>query len=82
MGRTSCPACGATVDIAEDVDTGEKVPVEIHTDSSSEADRYRIVGHNPLRIQKVRKDAAGGYFPNHLFDCPGANAGRVNVGGS
>lgn len=76
MGRTSCPACGATVDVATDVETGAKVPLEVHTDSSSDADRYRIVELNPLKVQKVQRGQAGDYFPTHLYDCPAHNAGR------
>lgn len=80
MGRTACPSCGATVDVAEDIDTGEKVAIEVNTDASSDADRYRIVDLNPLKVQKVSPGQVGDYFPAHLFDCPAHGAGLVGRG--
>lgn len=76
MARTSCPNCGAKVDVAEDVDTGENVAVELFTEPPGVPPRYRFVGHNPLRVKKVDTRAPGDHFPAHWFDCPAHNAGR------
>lgn len=76
MGRTRCPACGATVDVAVDIE-GRRVVLEVHTDPSSDAARYRIVALNPLTVEPVSKGAAGDYYPDHYFDCPAHGAGRL-----
>jgi hypothetical protein len=72
-----CRACGANIDIAEDMDSGERIPLERNTDPSADADRYRIVEVNPLRVRQVPKAAAGDYYPDHRFDCKDFNAGRT-----
>lgn len=78
MPRTNCPACGATVDVATDVTTGEKIPLEINTDASGEAPRYRFVTPGPdLRVERVAEDAAGDFYPDHRWDCKDFNAGRT-----
>lgn len=78
MALSNCPACGATVDVARIDGTEETVPLELSSDASLEAPRYRIVGQNPTCV--VRVVAAGevvGNFPaDHRFDCAGFNAGR------
>lgn len=76
MGRSSCPSCGANVDIARDVKTDQPVVLEVHTDASSEAPRYRIVGDLPLVVERVPDGYPGDYFPDHKYDCPAFNAGR------
>lgn len=76
MARTNCPACGASVQVARVSDKSKMVTLEVHTDASADTDRYKIVGHRPLRVIKVATGAYGDYFPDHQFDCPGANAGR------
>lgn len=78
MGRTNCPACGATVDVARDVDTNETVVLEINTDASGDAARYRYVSPGPeLLVQRVPDSAGGDFFAEHAFDCPESNAGRT-----
>ena len=79
MGQTSCPACGASVNVARDVNTGEVVVLEVNTDASSDAARYRIVSHGPpqLTVERVADDAAGDFYPDHKFDCPDFNAGHT-----
>lgn len=76
MARSSCPACGATVDVAQIEGTEESVPLEIHTDASSDAPRYRIVKHDPMTAQRVPEGAVGNFSPDHRYDCPAFNAGR------
>lgn len=76
MARSSCPSCGATVDVAKIAGTDDAVPLEVHTDSSNDAERYRIIGHDPLTAERVPESAPGDYWPDHRFDCPGRNAGR------
>lgn len=76
--RVRCEACGATVDVAKIQGTDETVALEVHTDPSSDAERFRIVGLNPLTVERVVKGALGDFYPNHHFDCPAHNAGRVN----
>lgn len=76
MARTSCPACGATVDVARINDTDESVALEIHPDASSDAPRYRMIAMNPMRVVRVKDGAPGDFRPDHQYDCPGANAGR------
>lgn len=78
MGRTSCMSCGATVDVARVEGESEFVPLEVNTDSSSEADRYRIVGMNPLIAERVAKNATGDFFPDHRFDCPATRSDSVS----
>lgn len=78
MARTSCPACGAPVDVADVRDPRGHdftVALEVNEDASSEAPRYRITGYNPLRAERLPASAPRG-LPDHSFDCPGANAGR------
>ena len=77
MTEMACPACGANIDLAKDVDSGEMVALEKHTDASSDAARYRVVGYSPLTVQRVRDDAPGDFYPDHRFDCPDFNAGRT-----
>lgn len=70
MARSRCSACGATVQIAR-VDGGEgAVPLEVHTDASTDAPRYRIIGFDPLRAERVADEAPGDYYPDHRADCP------------
>lgn len=79
MARSRCPACGATVDVAQCKDANGftfPVPLEVHTDASSDADRYRITGHAPLTAEQVAPGSRGDYHPDHRHDCPGSNAGR------
>lgn len=78
MGRTSCSACGAPIQVVNlDGLRGEHtVPLETHTDASSDAPRYRIVGFDPLRARAVPTGAVGDFYPDHRHDCPGHNAGR------
>lgn len=75
MGKTACPACGANVDVALDVDTGDTVVLEINTDASSDAPRYQYV--TPTTVKRVPDTAPGDFYPDHLFDCKDANAGRT-----
>jgi hypothetical protein len=78
MGRTACPACGANVDAGHDNVTGEVVVVEIATDASGDARRYRLVSAGPpMLFERVPDDAPGDFFPDHYFDCKDANAGRT-----
>lgn len=72
--RTSCPACGAPVDVVQ-VEGEGTVVLEAQEETSSDANRYVIVGHNPLRAQRLTNDALRG-LADHKFDCPGQNAGR------
>jgi hypothetical protein len=75
---TTCPACGANVDLAVDVDTDERVPLEKYTDASGDAARYRIVALGPpLSVARVPDNAPGDFYPDHRFDCKDANAGRT-----
>lgn len=76
MSQTSCPACGVTVDLATIKGTDEKVPLEKAPETEGSADRYRIVNDHPLTVVKVPAEAAGAYYPDHRYDCPGFNAGR------
>lgn len=82
MTRVNCPACGADVDWAriegEVTFDGspKRVPLDTFTDASSDAPRYRVIGHNPMRVERVAAGVRGDYFPDHRHDCPGANAGR------
>lgn len=76
MTRTSCPSCGATVDIAYLQNGAGTIPLEVSPDSSSDADRYKVVEQNPMTVIRVAKKAVGDFLPDHRFDCPGANAGR------
>lgn len=76
MTKTSCPNCGAPVNNARDVDSGENVPLEVYADSSTDAQRYAIVGFDPLRVRKVAPGASGNYLPDHRSDCPSHGAGR------
>lgn len=77
MARRSCPNCGTTIDLAEEVGTGETVPLEIYTDASGDAPRYRVVGMRARAIiERVPTGAAGDYYPDHRHDCPSWNAGR------
>lgn len=71
MARSSCPSCGAPIDLAEDVESAEMVPLEVYTDASSDAPRYRFVGQAPLRVRRVSQRAAGDFVPDHRYDCPG-----------
>lgn len=78
MTEMACPACGANIDLARDIATGEMVPLEKNTDASSDAPRYRIVGSGPpLAAQRVPDAAPGDFFPDHRFDCKDFNAGRT-----
>lgn len=76
MARSSCPACGATVDVAQIKGTNDTVPLEIHTDAATDAPRYRIVNFQPLVCERVAVHASGDYTPDHRYDCPGHGAGR------
>lgn len=77
MARTSCPACGATVDVAL-IPDGGTVPLETHPDASNDAPRYRVTGHRhgTMLAEPVAPGAVGDFRADHRFDCPGANAGR------
>lgn len=77
MGKTVCPACGANVDVALDIDTGEQVVLEVNTDASSDAPRYQYVTFDPVVVQRVPDNAPGDYYPDHRFDCKDFNAGRT-----
>jgi hypothetical protein len=78
MGRAACPACGANVDVALDVNTQQMVALELNTDASTDAPRYRYIGHGerPL-VERVPDSAPGDFYPLHNFDCPEGNAGRT-----
>lgn len=77
MARTSCPSCGATIQVARlDQDGEVTAPLEIFTDASADADRYRIIGFEPLQAERVPDGAPGDFYPDHRHDCPGHNAGR------
>lgn len=76
MGQTTCPDCGANVQVAKVAKTGQKVALELHTDASSDADRYRILELGPpLVVVKVPTALAGDYYPAHVADCPAHGAG-------
>lgn len=77
--RTNCMGCGATIDIARIKDSDATVPLEVHTDPSSDADRYRVVEMNPLVVEPVNRGAAGDYFPDHREDCPSFRSPDVRV---
>lgn len=78
MARTTCPACGANVDMAEDVNTHEAVPLEINTEGPGQAARYRVVNQGqPTLVERVPDNWPEEFFPDHRFDCPGFNAGRT-----
>ena len=78
MTETTCQACGANVDMARDMETGEMVALEKYTDASSDARRFRVINNGPpLTVQRVPDSAPGDFFPDHAFDCPGQNAGRT-----
>lgn len=66
---TRCPACGATVQVAHLAEG--TVPLEVHTDASTDAARYRIIGFDPLRAERVPDKAPGDFYPDHRADCPG-----------
>lgn len=77
MSRQSCPACGATIDLARDA-AGEVVPLEVNTDTGSEAPRYRVSNVGPpLRVERVPDQASGEFYPDHRFDCKDFNAGHT-----
>jgi hypothetical protein len=58
--------------------TGETVALEVNTDSSADAPRYRVlVGGPQMVVERVPSDAPGDFFPDHLWDCPDGNAGRT-----
>lgn len=68
---TTCPACGATVTLAQDVNTGERVPLEAYTDSGTDAPRYRALGsEQPIKVERVPANSPGDFYPDHRFDCP------------
>lgn len=75
MALSRCPSCGATVQVAYDPDAGEPVPLEIHTDASSDAPRYRMIGFDPMRAERVPDGASGDFYPDHRADCPGHGNG-------
>lgn len=78
MADTTCPACGANVQVGTDIATDERVPLEVNTDASSDAARYRIVNIGPpMTIERVPDNAPGDFYPDHRFDCKDANAGRT-----
>lgn len=70
MAKSRCPACGATVQIAK-LGDGAAVPLEMHTDASIDAARYRLIGFAPLLAERVADSASGDFFPDHRADCPG-----------
>lgn len=71
MARSRCPACGATIQVARIEGADEPaVPLEVHTDASTDAPRYRIIGFDPLRAERVADRSNGDYFPDHRADCP------------
>jgi hypothetical protein len=67
------------VNVAHDIATDEVVVLEVHTDASSDAARYRIVSHGPpkLLVERVPENAPGDFYPDHKFDCPDFNAGHT-----
>lgn len=78
MGRTTCPGCGANVDVAEDISTHERIPLELNTEAGTGAARYRMVNIGPpMQCERVPDDAPGDFYPDHRFDCPQWNAGRT-----
>lgn len=77
MPEMPCPACGATIDLARDVTTGERVPLEVYTEAAGGAPRFRVVGSGPpTQVERVPDGAAGSFYPDHRFDCKDFNAGR------
>lgn len=75
--ESTCPACGANIDLATDIATGETVPLEKNTESAGDAARYRVISGAPLTVRRVPDDAPGTFFPDHRFDCKDFNAGRT-----
>lgn len=78
MGLSSCPACGANVNVATDIATGDVVVLEFYTDSSPDAPRYRIVSHgSPMTVERVPDNAPGDFYPDHKWDCPDFGGGHA-----
>lgn len=76
MGRATCPDCGANVQVANIAGTDKKVALEVHTDASSDAPRYRIVSLGPpITVGKVPDTLPGDFYPAHIADCPAHGAG-------
>jgi len=75
MADTTCPACGATVQIAQIINSTKRVPLEVNEDSSDDMDRYRIVLDNPLTVEPVPEGAAGSFYADHRYDCPDYGSG-------
>ena len=78
MPRRNCVACGATVDwaVCNEAGYARAVALEVYTDASSDAPRYRITALKPLTVEQVSPGAVGDFRVDHHFDCPGGNAGR------
>lgn len=76
MSEMSCPACGATVDLAVDHTTGERVPLESYVEAAGGMPRYRVVGSGPPTVvERVPDDAPGSFYPDHRADCKDFGAG-------
>jgi hypothetical protein len=71
MGRTNCPACGASVDVVKDLSTGEMVALDPNTTDDTTVERYVYTAREP-QVMPVAQNAAGFYTPKH--DC---HHGRV-----
>ena len=70
MTRSSCPNCGAPVNLATDEDTGESIPLEVSGDPSDDAPRYAVVAVNPLRVKRVEsREARGNFQADHRSQC-------------
>jgi hypothetical protein len=77
-----CTGCGADVNMAIVITPNgpERVPLEVAAEAaglSSHADRYRIVKDNPTTAEKVPAGAPGSFYPDHRWECPAHNAGRL-----
>lgn len=82
MSKITCTGCGAEVNMATVFTTTGpvRVPLELSPEAagaSSRATRYKIISDNPTVAEAVASDAAGTYYPDHRWECPAHNAGRL-----
>jgi hypothetical protein len=71
MGRTNCPACGASVDIVKDLSSDQMVALDLTTTDDTSVERYVYTAREP-QVMPVAQMANGFYFARH--DC---HHGRV-----
>lgn len=73
----TCPDCGVEVQIGVDVNTDEKVALELQTDApTDDMPRYRIISPGPpLRVERVPDRAMDQFYPDHRYECPGHGNG-------